>query len=255
MTHSRFSARLRASLGALALAALAACTAVGENPDEPAGYDPIEGVNRYVFELNFAGDEFILKPIAVIYRGTVPEPARQGVRNWLGNLRLPWTAINAALQGNWPRAGDAVVRFSVNSVVGFFGVFDPAKDMGYLQTEEDFGQTMGVAGIGDAPYLMLPLIGPSNLRDTAGLVVDQLLDPVNLVARPGVNFKGNWFTYTRGGLSAIDQREANLEAIAELQRGSVDYYAAVRSAYRQLRRGAIQNGPADKIQDVPGLFR
>src|SRR4029453_3382735 len=96
---------------------------------EPADYDPIGGVNRYVFEVNRFGDEFILKPGAVIYRGTVPRPARESGNNALGNLRLPWTFLNGLMQGSWNRAGDAAIRFGVNSTVGFFGLFDPAKDM------------------------------------------------------------------------------------------------------------------------------
>jgi len=242
---------VRAALSALGLALLAACTTA--DPSDPAQYDPIEGFNRYVFEVNRFGDEFFLKPVAVIYRGATPEIARESVHNALGNLRLPWTFINDAMQGNWNRAGDAAIRFGVNSTVGFLGLFDPAKDMGYLQHEEDFGQTMGVGGFGDAPYLVLPLVGPSNARDAAGLVVDQFLDPVNLVARGGINFDGNWFTYTRGGLSAVDQRERALEAISELERGSVDFYASARSAYRQRRvRDILNTAPDDQI---PGLFR
>lgn len=255
MTPARLA---RTAVAVFGLAWLTACT-TGPDPNEPAGYDPIEGVNRYFFEVNRFGDEFVLKPIAVIYRETTPRPARQSVTNWLGNLRLPWTAVNAGLQGNWERTGDALIRFTVNSTVGFFGAFDPAKDMGYVQTEEDFGQTMGVYGIGDTPYLVLPIVGSSNLRDATGLVVDQFLDPVNIVARGGVNLQGNWFTWTRGGLSAIDSRERNLEGIAELERSSVDFYAAVRSAYRQLRateiRNGVQTGPARDLQDVPGRFR
>jgi phospholipid-binding lipoprotein MlaA len=243
----------RTMLGAFGLACLAACTTTGADVREPADYDPIEGFNRYVFEVNRFGDEFVLKPVAVIYRGTVPQGARQSVTNALGNLRLPWTFLNGLMQGSWNRAGDAAVRFGVNSTVGFFGLFDPAKDMGYLQLEEDFGQTMGVWGVGDSPYLVLPLVGPSNLRDMGGLVVDQFLDPVNLVARGGINLDGNWFTYTRGGLSAVDQREHALEAIAELERGSVDFYATMRSAYLQRRLRDIRNTAPD--DQIPGLFR
>src|SRR5215471_7369105 len=94
----------RTALASLGLALLAACTTPGADVREPAGYDPIEGVNRYVFEVNRFGDEFVLKPVAVIYRGTVPQPARESVTNALGNLRLPWTFLNDAMQGHWNRA-------------------------------------------------------------------------------------------------------------------------------------------------------
>ena len=242
---------VRAVLGAFGLAFFAACATTDAN--DPAQYDPIEGFNRYIFEVNRFGDEFILKPVAVIYRGTAPDIARESVHNALGNLRLPWTFINDALQGQWNRAGDAAIRFGVNSTVGFLGFFDPAKDMGYLQHEEDFGQTMGVGGFGDAPYLVLPLAGPSNLRDAGGLAVDYLLDPVSLATGGGILFGGGAFGVVRGGLSAVDQRERNIEAIAELERGSVDFYAAMRSAYRQRRIRDIRNTAPD--DQIPGLFR
>jgi phospholipid-binding lipoprotein MlaA len=218
---------------------IAACTTPG---GDAAKNDPIEPVNRYFFELNRFGDEMLLKPMATIYRGTVPSGVRDAVSNGLGNLRLPWTAANDALQGEWGRAGTAAARFAVNSTLGFFGLFDPAKDLNLKHHDEDFGQTLGVAGLPGDPYLVLPLFGPSSPRDAAGLVVDSLLDPFNVAARGRVGFKGNsnGLITARSVSTAIVAREKTLEALAELERG-VDYYAAVRSAWRQKRAAEIRN--------------
>lgn len=246
------NARLLAC-AAVALA-LGACVSPADQPTEASSADPIEPFNRYVFEVNRFGDEFLLKPVATIYRGTVPNVARESVSNALANLRLPWTAANDVFQGELGRAGTATARFVLNSTFGFLGLFDMAKDVGFPHHNEEFGQTLGAWGMTGDPYIVLPLFGPSSPRDTAGLVVDSLLDPVTIVAKGGsIGGPGNGFTISRTVLGVISGRERTLEALAELERGQ-DYYAAVRSAYRQRRAADIRNEDADG-STVPRRFR
>jgi phospholipid-binding lipoprotein MlaA len=238
---------LRCGAAGAALLALTACVNPADEPTYATTADPIEPFNRYMFELNRAGDEFLGKPLANIYRGTVPDPARESVGNALANLRLPWTAVNDVLQGEFSRAGSALTRFALNSTFGFFGLFDMARDVGYTHHDEDFGQTLGAWGAGGDPYLMLPVFGPSSPRDVVGMVVDGAIDPVTVIAQGGAGWgRGNGFTAARSATGFVAGRERTLEALAELERGQ-DYYAAVRSAYRQRRAVNIRN------EETPGI--
>lgn len=239
---------------AASLLVLGACVSPANQPTEAAANDPIEPFNRYIFEVNRFGDEFFLKPVATIYRGTVPNVARESVSNAVANLRLPWTAANDVFQGELARAGNATARFVLNSTFGFLGLFDMAKDVGFPHHDEDFGQTLGAWGMTGDPYIVLPLFGPSSPRDAGGLFVDSVLDPVTIVAKGGtIGGSGNAFTTTRTVVSVISARERTLEALAELERGQ-DYYAAVRSAYRQRRAADIRNEDAN-ANTVPRRFR
>src|SRR4051812_30846411 len=182
-----FNTIRRGGFIALALAALlwtSGCV-VMDSPDKIAQVeetnDPFEPTNRYFFEVNRFLDEFVLKPTATWYQAALPQPVQDSVQRFLANLRQPWTAINDFLQGNWPRAGEALTRFAINSTVGVAGIFDVATRWGFPQHDEDFGQTLGVMGIPEGPYLMLPLFGPSNPRDAIGLAADFYLDPVNII--------------------------------------------------------------------------
>ncbi|MFM8681791.1 MAG: VacJ family lipoprotein [Alphaproteobacteria bacterium] len=244
---SRFPRILARGCAILAVALLAACSTTGSQPGDAAAADPIEPFNRYVFELNRFGDEFVGKPLATAYRRGVPDPARNSVANAVSNLRLPWTAVNDVLQGQFGRAGDALARFGMNSTFGILGLFDVAKDNGFPHHDEDFGQTLATWGFGGDPYLVLPVFGPSSPRDAVGLAADRFLDPVTIVALDGDVFSwGNAFTWTRTGVAFVSGRERVLEAVAELERGQ-DYHAAMRSAYRQRRAADIRNedgGPA-----------
>ncbi len=238
-------------LAAVLMLVIAGCANTSTGPGDAAAADPLEPFNRYMFEVNRFGDEFLLKPAAVIYRGTVPSVARESVTNAVANLRLPWTAANDVLQGELGRAGNSAARFALNSTFGFLGLFDMARDVGFPHHDEDFGQTLGVWGVTGDPYLVLPLFGPSSPRDAAGTAVDWLLDPVTIIAKGGrIGGAGNAFTYSRTGASILSSRELNLEALAELERG-VDYYAAVRSAWRQRREAEIRNEATSGKRFVP----
>ena len=200
-------------------------------------WDPLEGMNRYFFEVNRFLDAIALKPMATWY-GMLPQGVRTGTGNFLGNLRNPWTAVNDGLQGEGNRAGTAIARFFVNTLIGFFGVFDPATEMGLVQHNEDAGQTFGRWGVADGPYLMLPVLGSSNGRDIFGTAVDALLDPFNLVTRGA---DANWAPYVRSGANAVHERDANSQQIEDIERSATDLYATVRRITVDRRRSEIRN--------------
>jgi phospholipid-binding lipoprotein MlaA len=218
------------------LAALALAVALAAVPAAAAENDPLESLNRGVFAVNRVLDGLILRPAAILYRGIVPRPVRRGVHNFLGNLASPVIFANNVLQGDEAAAGNTFARFLVNSTIGLGGLIDVADGLGYERQSQDFGLTLGRWGLREGPYLMLPVLGPSSPRDLGGRVADGLGDPLTyllpLEARIG-----------RGGAEAVDFRERNLEAIDELERTSLDYYAAVRSIYRQQRRSALGLAP------------
>lgn len=218
-------------------------------------WDPLEPMNRYFFEVNRFLDAVALKPMATWY-GALPQGVRTGTGNFLGNLRNPWTAINDGLQGEGNRAGTAVARFFINTFIGFFGVFDPAKDMGLVQHDEDAGQTFARWGAGDGPYLMLPVLGSSNGRDVIGLVVDAVLDPFNLLTRGA---DANWAPPTRAGMTAVHYRDANRQQIEDVERSATDLYATVRRITADRRRSEIRNAdpgsntPSPRMTEYEGL--
>ena len=225
---------------------LAQASDVGE-ADDMAGDDgdPLEIFNRFMFAINDTVDIFILKPIAVTYEFWVPQGVRNSVRNFLRNLRTPVILANDLFQGEMHRAEATVARFFINTTVGLAGLFDIAGDSGWDYHNEDFGQTLAVHGAGEGFYLVLPLIGPSSARDGAGFVVDHFLDPLTYLA-PMETGLG------RAGLTAVDFRSRNLELIEDLKRDSIDYYARIRSLYRQRRAHEISNGEADEAP-VPAI--
>ena len=206
-------------------------------------YDPIEPANRLVFAVNETLDIFILQPTAYVYKEAVPDPVRDMVRNFLDWLKSPVILANDLFQRDWKAAEVTVSRFVANAP--FFGFVDNASGLGLAQREEDFGQTLGVYGVGDGPYIVLPILGPSNVRDTVGLVVDQFLDPINY-ARGGdpldTEDDVSKFQIGRRIVGAVDFRARNFEAINELKETSVDYYARVRTIYKQRREAQINNG-------------
>ena len=201
--------------------------------------DPIEPLNRVFFEFNRGLDTLLLRPAASLYRGLIPPPIQRMVHNFLSNLKSPVILLNDLLQGEMARAGDTLTRFAINTTVGVLGFGDPATSMGYVRHGEDFGQTLGVWGSGEGMYLVLPIFGPSNPRDAVGKVVDILTDPVWQYAR---NTDRQYIPNERFSAELIDFRAHNMEEINDLEKTSLDYYAAVRSLYRQVRHNAIRNG-------------
>ena len=200
--------------------------------------DPLEGLNRGIFEFNRVVDGMLIKPASQIYRGVLPQVAQDSVRSFLRNLRAPLIVTNDVLQGDISRAGTTIGRFLVNTTVGLLGLFDVAAEIGMPFHDEDFGQTLAVWGVGEGFYLMLPILGPSNPRDLAGLATEFYVDPVNIYLR---NEDLDHLIYARAGLRGIDARARSIEVLDELERTSLDYYAAIRSLYRQQRDNDIRN--------------
>jgi phospholipid-binding lipoprotein MlaA len=211
--------------------------AVGDAADTGGLKDPLESSNRRVFAFNNAIDHALINPLVKGYRFIVPEPARKGVRNALRNLKSPTTFANQVLQGDMGGAADVLARAVINSTVGILGLFDPADRMGIHYEQEDFGQTLGVWGIGHGPYVVVPILGPSSARDYFGYFVDGYADPLRWYL---FNIDKEEIYYAKLGVDYIDLRESLIDVLADLERSSIDYYAAVRSIYAQ-RREALKN--------------
>lgn len=241
---------------ALASMVLVGCATAPDrsDPEAMAEYqeinDPGEPTMRAIFAFNQALDKAILKPVANVYRETTPEKFRTGVHNFLNNLRTPVIFFNDVMQGDIQRALETLVRFLVNTTVGILGINDTAGDLGLEYHNEDFGQTLAVWNMPEGPYLMLPIFGPSNPRDAVGRVVDFFIDPLNMWAR---NADEEWTMYARTAVDAIDFRALHYDTIEDLEKSSLDFYAAVRSLYRQRRNDEINNGEVDPSTSVPSI--
>jgi phospholipid-binding lipoprotein MlaA len=234
------------SLAAGAFFLLAGCTT--DNPTSLAANDPYEPMNRKIFEMNQATDRAIIKPVAEAYVEVVPEEARNGVHNFIVNLRLPITFANDVLQGEFERGGETVARFGINSTVGVAGLFDVASDWGIPFHTEDFGQTLAAWGVDEGPYLVVPFYGPDPPRDLTGQVVDVFLDPFTYV-----NLREHiWWSAGEEVVRAVDLRSRNLQSLEDIERSSVDLYASERSLYRQHRNAEIRNGKPD-MENLPNL--
>jgi phospholipid-binding lipoprotein MlaA len=213
---------------------------------QAADADPWEPWNRAMFAFNDSVDKAALEPIARGYRAITPRFFRTGVSNALGNLRAPVVLANDILQAEPARAGATAGRFAINSTLGVAGLFDVAARMGLERHDEDFGQTLGKWGVGSVPYLVLPLLGPSTLRDASGRIVDTAFDLLNYA-----EFDGDTETRAiRTGLTVLSGREAAIEPIENLRANSIDPYVSARTSYLILRQSAIENGRAN-VQDLP----
>jgi phospholipid-binding lipoprotein MlaA len=196
--------------------------------------DPLEPFNRTIYGWNQLFDLMLIGPASEVY-GHLPQPARTGVRNVLDNLKAPIIFANDLLQGEGDRAGVTLARFMINSTVGMAGLFDLATDFGYEKHYEDLGQTMAKWGVGEGPYLVLPLLGPSNPRDAVGTFVDGYANPFSLLAPTDV-------TIGRAAADGIDTRYQYDPIIQDVQKNSLDPYVTYREAYRQRRAAEIANG-------------
>ena len=247
-----FSHGRLALLGVVVAVMLGAC-ATPPSADDPAALasfeeinDPLEPLNRGIFSFNQFADGILFKPMALVYRTFVPPPVRESVSNFLDNLRSPVILANDLLQGEGERAWVTTERFFINSIVGIGGLFDPATSMGIEGHDEDFGQTLAVWGSGEGMYLMLPLFGPSNVRDGIGLVGDIVLDPMTYYASSDLRL-------ARLLVDGVVKRERVIDTLDEIERTSIDFYATLRSLYRQHRAGLIRNGAPAPAMQYPDL--
>ena len=214
-----------------------------EDQSKEETIDPIEPFNRTMFEVNLFLDKLIGRPLAELYQAILPFEARDSIRNFIRNLSSPVILANDLLQGEGERAGDTTMRFLINSTLGVGGLFDTAYDMGFKYHSEDFGQTLAVAGVGEGPYLVLPIFGPSNFRDAAGKAVDSFINPLTYIAAH--NDAEIWF-YGMRGTEAVDFRARNIKTLEQLEKDSFDHYTLIRSIYRQHRKNEILNGRKGK---------
>ncbi|MEI6557363.1 MAG: VacJ family lipoprotein [Rhodospirillaceae bacterium] len=194
--------------------------------------DPMEPANRYFFELNRFLDFLLIHPWADTYRRIVPDFGRERVHNALQNVGSPMDVVNQALQGRGTDSATTLGRFVVNSTAGVGGLFDVATGWGLPASSADFGQTLHVWGAPEGPYMVMPILGPSNPRDAVGFGVDNFADPMGWV------FKLNSLNEVNTGLTvgnAIDKRAEYIEPMEALEKSSIDFYAQVRSMFRQHR--------------------
>jgi len=226
----------RLLLGGLTLSACSARPSASVDPQEV--HDPAESVNRGVFAANQFVDRNLLAPVSRVYRDHVPQPVRNSVGNFSRNLRHPLVLTNDLLQGNVRRGWTTTQRFVVNSTAGVGGLFDVAAALGLEGHDADFGQTLGVWGVGPGPAVQLPLFGPSNLRDATGTAVGFVANPLSFI--PG----GAISMITSAGTAAgvVNNRADLLETTDALQASSLDLYATLRSAHAQRRARSIEEG-------------
>jgi phospholipid-binding lipoprotein MlaA len=216
--------------------AVAGC-ASDDNLEAQTANDPLEPMNRFFFDFNRRLDRHAALPAATFYANTVPRGIRGNLHNVLTNLGGPVTVANDILQADFGFAGTAGARFLINTTIGVAGIFDVATDWGMPERGRDFGETMGVYGIGQGPYLVLPFRGPTSVRDFAGGYVDGYFSPLRFVHYSGSNYVG----LVKSSLGSVDNRSANIVTYRDIERASVDYYATMRAYYRQRRERQVED--------------
>jgi phospholipid-binding lipoprotein MlaA len=214
--------------------------------------DPLENVNRKIFDFNQFVDRNAIVPVAKAYRAALPDPVRDSVRDFLYNLREPLVFVNDALQGQFQRAGATMGRFVINSTVGIGGLVDVAGRWGVPYHEADLGLTLGSWGVPEGPYLVVPILGPSTPRDLGGQVAEGFGDPWNNIVT-GNPWTLYWIPFVRGAVSGIDQRSRYIETLADIERTSLDYYATIRSLYRQRRAALIRHEQEENLPPKAGF--
>jgi phospholipid-binding lipoprotein MlaA len=248
MNH--FAASLRTLVLVATVSVLAGCATV---PPGPAGTqaaapaDPWENWNRKVYSFNDAIDSAVVKPVATAYRDVVPQLVRTGVSNFFGNIGDVWSAANHVLQGKVGTGLEMGFRVLTNTLMGLGGVLDPATEFGMQRRSEDFGQTLGVWGLGTGPYVMLPLLGPSTVRDSFGLLADRQFSPSSLATTDAA-------TAAVVTLEVVNLRASLLDASKLMDQVALDRYSFLRDAYLQRRRDAVYDGAPpfeDEFADEP----
>lgn len=235
--------RILKSVLMLSALMMTACASI-QQTERVAKIDPFERVNRVVFSFNETADQYVIKPIAEGYKFVLPEFVRTGVTNFFSNINDVLIGANNLLQGKPANAASDIGRFFINSTVGVLGLFDVATDMGLDKNREDFGQTLGVWGFSDGPYIVLPFFGASNVRDTVGFVVDVETDfmintnKLNSDEKIAIN-----------SLRIINRRADLLDAGQLLEDAAFDKYSFLRDGYLQRRRNQIYDGDPPPLKD------
>lgn len=236
MGHTR-----RLVAGGLLVLAFGGCATV----THPDPRDPFEPFNRGVYAFNEGLDAAVFKPVATVYKQVTPPLVRTGVGNFFGNLEDAWSFVNSLFQGKLRHAVDNFFRFGVNTTFGLLGVLDVAGEMEIDRHAEDFGQTLGAWGFGPGPYLVLPLLGPSSIRDALALPVDSLGNIVSHV--DDIPTRNSLWT-----LNVIDTRASLLDLSESLDEVAFDKYSFTRDAVLQRRRNAVYDGDPPESDPVTG---
>jgi phospholipid-binding lipoprotein MlaA len=235
---SRITARLCVCAGALMLTACA--TGPSANP-----HDPLEPFNRGVYGFNDAVDRAVIRPVATAYRDVMPSPVRTGVTNFFNNLQDLWSFVNNSLQLKGESAGNSIVRFGVNTTFGLGGLLDIATEMRIERHTKDFGHTLGYWGVGSGPYLVLPFLPPSTVRDTLALPVDMYGNAMSHVSDVPIRNSATVLNLT-------NKRAQLLDASRMLDEVALDPYTFTRDAFLQRRRNAVYDGnPPDEASSLP----
>jgi phospholipid-binding lipoprotein MlaA len=237
--------------------ALAGCATPPADPAEHGVFDqtndPLEPLNRTILDVNQLLDRILLKPVAKVYIAIVPEEGRDALRRALDNMKEPVVVINNVLQAEPNRAAIAAGRFGLNTTFGVAGLFDVAEKWGLDKQNGDFGQTLFVWGLPEGPYLILPVLGPSNPRDAVGLGIDAYSDPFNLLATSKAL---DQIQITRFVLGGVDERARVIDVLDDLEKNSLDFYAQLRSLAQQRRAAELRHGaapsPGANFYDDPG---
>lgn len=219
--------------------------------DYRATNDPFEPTNRFVFGVNEKLDAGAIRPASQAYASVVPKAARDGIHNILDNLDAPVRLVNDMLEGKPRRAGDTAMRFVINSTIGVLGVFDVATELGYPTHDANFGLTFALWGIPEGPYLVVPVLGPSNPRDTAGFGLDVATSPFSWAGQGVAVETLEWSRVPVGG---IDERQRNDNFLETTKRTAVDPYGTFRSLYRQHQAAEVETIRNDNRATVPVWF-
>lgn len=237
MNYTNTLSQVRLCAAAAAVLVLTGCASTATNPQ-----DPLEGYNRAVYSFNDAVDRTVLKPTATVYKNVVPGFAKTGVSNFFGNLSDAWSSVNNLLQGKGEAGATDFGRVALNSTFGIFGLLDIASEAGMPKHNEDFGQTLGKWGVPSGPYLMLPLLGPSTVRDTAALPAD------NAGNIWGYKTPVNWRNVGTG-VNLIDKRASLLDASGLMEDAALDRYEFLRDGYLQRRQSQVYDGNPPRQAD------
>ena len=227
------------AFAALMLAIVTGC-ATGPNANPK---DPLEPMNRAIYKFNDAVDDALLKPVATGYKAVIPSPVRQGVTNFFNNIGDVWSMINHALQFEIVNAGKTAARLGINTILGIGGLFDIATDAGIEPPKADLGQTLGKWGVPSGPYVVIPVLGPSSVRDGTGAVTATYFDPVNRVSD---NATRNVLTVTR----IVDIRSQLLNATDAVDEIALDRYSFIRDVYLKRRQNLIQTQKSPNEDDI-----
>ena len=208
-----------------------------------------EGISRSVFKFNMAFDDVILEPIAKGYN-KLPNPIKNGTSNFTSNISTLLSIPNNILQGNFKELGNSFGSFAINSTVGIFGFLNPAEKLGLKPLKEDVGQTLGSYGIGQGCYYVLPILGPTTIRDSIGMIADTFVDPfayVTIREKELLSISGNNIDYySLKGTAAVDFRSDNLTNFESLEKNSIDLYSSMKSVYLQSRENKVGNSDGDQ---------